>query len=82
MLSVSSYTEDYVDACRAKVAAQLTSYRKVSTARPSEIEAFERQFFNHMVLALDRSPQPQHGGQGREMAHPPERIWRALTQGP
>ena len=35
MLSVSSYTKDYVDACRAKVAAQLASYRKVLAAKPS-----------------------------------------------
>jgi hypothetical protein len=53
MLSVSSYTKDYVDACRAKVAAQLASYRKVLAAKPSGIDAFERRFFNHMILALD-----------------------------
>ena len=53
MLSVSSYTRDYVDACRAKVAAQLASYRKVLAAKPSGIDAFERRFFNHMILALD-----------------------------
>ncbi len=53
MLMVSSYTKDYVDACRAKVAAQLASYRKVLAAKPSEIQAFEHQFFNHMILALD-----------------------------
>ena len=54
MLMVSSYANDYVDACRAKMAAQLASYRKVLDAKPLEIQAFERQFFNHMVLALDR----------------------------
>jgi hypothetical protein len=41
------------DTCRANVAAQLASYRKVLAAKPLEIEAFERQFFNHMILALD-----------------------------
>jgi len=53
VLSVSSYAKDYVDACRAKVAAQLASYRNVLAAKPSEIDAFERQLFNHMILALD-----------------------------
>lgn len=54
MLMVSSYAKGYVDACRAKVAAQLASYRKVVAAKPSEIDAFERQLLNHMILALDR----------------------------
>lgn len=53
MLSVSRYTKDYVDACRAKVAAQLASYRKVLAAKPLGIDAFERQFFNQMILAPD-----------------------------
>ncbi|MCI0465439.1 MAG: hypothetical protein L0Y57_00270 [Beijerinckiaceae bacterium] len=53
MLCVSSYTKDYVDACRAKVGEQLASYRKVVAAKPSEIDAFEHQFFSHMILALD-----------------------------
>src|SRR5919106_5031343 len=54
MLIVGSYTKDYVDACRAKVAAQLAGYRNVQAAKPLEVDAFERQFFNHMILALDR----------------------------
>lgn len=53
MLGVSRYTKDYVGACRGKVAAQLASYRKVLAAKPSGTDAFERQFFNHMILALD-----------------------------
>jgi hypothetical protein len=54
MLMVSSYPKGYVEACRAQVAAQLASYRKVLGAMPLEIDEFERQFFNHMILALDR----------------------------
>jgi hypothetical protein len=54
MLMVSNYAKDYVDACRAKVAAQLASYRNVQAAKPLEVDAFERQFFNHMILAVDR----------------------------
>jgi class 3 adenylate cyclase len=53
MLMVGSYAKDYVDACRAQMAAQLASYRKVLAAKPADIDAFERQFFNHMILALD-----------------------------
>jgi hypothetical protein len=54
MLMISSYRRDCVDACRAKVEAQLASYRNVLAAKPPDIGAFERQFFNHMILALDR----------------------------
>ena len=64
MLMVSSYTKDYVDACRAKVAAQLASYRKMLAAKPSQIDAFERQFFDHMILALDHYF--VHRGRGME----------------
>ena len=53
MLGVSSYAKDYVGVCRTQVAAQLASYRKVLAAKPAGIDAFERQFFNHMILALD-----------------------------
>jgi hypothetical protein len=53
MLGVSSYGKDYVGACRTQVAAQLASYRKLLAAKPAGIDAFERQFFNHMILALD-----------------------------
>ncbi len=34
MLSVSGYAKDYLDASRAKVAAQLASYRKILAAQP------------------------------------------------
>jgi hypothetical protein len=53
MLMASSYARDHVGACRAKVAARLASYRHVLAAKPSEIQRFEGQFFNHMILALD-----------------------------
>jgi hypothetical protein len=53
MLMASSYAKDHVGARRAKVAAQLASYRHVLAAKPSEIQRLESQFFNHMILALD-----------------------------
>jgi hypothetical protein len=53
MLSVSFYPKDYVASCGANVAAQLASYGKILAAKPLGIAVFERQFFNHMMLALD-----------------------------
>jgi hypothetical protein len=38
---VSAATKDYVDCCRAKVTAQLASYRKVLAAKPAGTETFE-----------------------------------------
>jgi hypothetical protein len=35
MLMVASYSKDYVGACRAKVAAQLASYREIAAAKPA-----------------------------------------------
>jgi hypothetical protein len=64
MLMVGSYAKDYVHACRAQVAAQLASYRKVLAAKPADIDAFECQFFNHMILALDHYF--VHRGRGME----------------
>ena len=57
MLGVSNYTQDYVDACRAKVDAQLAAYRGLSGNGRPQIDAalgnFEPLFLNHMVIALD-----------------------------
>jgi hypothetical protein len=64
MLSVNSYTKEYIDDCRAKVDRQLSTYaRLIATTRKqagagnaaleSAIDSFEPNFFNHMILALD-----------------------------
>ncbi len=54
MLSISNYTQDYIDACRSKIDSQISSYRDLKKAAPaSALEAFDPQFFSHMVLALD-----------------------------
>src|SRR3979411_2320207 len=58
MLSRSSYSKQYVEACRAKIDAQLKAYSKLAlAARKSALEPavdeFEPRFFNHMVLALE-----------------------------
>jgi len=48
MLAVSTYSQDYVDACRARVRETLDAYGTVR-----DTAAFEPQFLAHMVLALD-----------------------------
>jgi hypothetical protein len=61
MLSMSSYTQNYVDECRKKVDLQLSTYKNMIAATKkqndsvldSAIESFETNFFNHMVLVLD-----------------------------
>ena len=59
MLGRSSYDQDYIDTCRAKVAAQLSAYEALATAArngaqlDAQIDAFEPLFFNNMVLVLD-----------------------------
>jgi len=55
MLGESNYSQEYVDDCRKKVAAQVAAYRKMAKAAgPSKaLEAFEPVFFNNMVLVLD-----------------------------
>jgi hypothetical protein len=64
MLSVSSYPQDYIDACRAGVARQVSAYETLAAAAgdvaqdgqlplSSAIDAFEPLFFNTMVLVLD-----------------------------
>jgi hypothetical protein len=64
MLGVSSYSQDYVDACRARVVSQVAAYdHLIAAARAGRtdgapavddtIEAFEPVFYNNMVLTLD-----------------------------
>lgn len=65
MLSRNSYTQEYIDQCRARVAAQVAAFKKlVAAARKrgtsdaslgAALESFEPVFFNSMVLALEGS---------------------------
>ena len=51
MLAVSSYKPDYIATCLKAVEAQLKVFRALPKGK--ERDAFEPQFFRHMVLALD-----------------------------
>ncbi len=59
MLSVNSYTKEYVDASRARIALQLAAYdalvaaARTGAAGEAAVAAFEPQFFANMVLVLD-----------------------------
>ena len=59
MLSVNSYPTTYVDACRARVDAQIAAYQGVLGASgggkkfDAAIAAFEPLFSNNMVMVLD-----------------------------
>jgi hypothetical protein len=51
MLGMKTYTQDYIDACRARVDTDLRAYRKQVGKAPSK--EFEVRFFNDQVLLLD-----------------------------
>ncbi len=63
MLCVNRYPKAYVDDCRARVDAQLSTYRALLKAAragvgneaglASATERFEPPFFGHLVIALD-----------------------------
>jgi hypothetical protein len=60
MLGMKNYTRTYIDACRARVDADVAACRKLVAAarkQPSPgktaLEAFEGRFFNNMALVLD-----------------------------
>src|SRR5436309_15204032 len=51
MLGMKTYSQDYIDACRARVDADLRTYRRQVGNAPSK--EFEARFFNDQVLLLD-----------------------------
>src|SRR5205814_9879740 len=51
MLGMKTYSQDYIDACRARVEADLRAYRSQTGKSPSR--EFEGRFFNDEVLLLD-----------------------------
>lgn len=55
MLGMRNYTQDYVDAHRKRVDADLVAYRAATAAGGEALADFEPVFFNNMVLALEAS---------------------------
>ncbi len=55
MLAVNKYPRDYVDAARARVEAQIASYRVLAADvnDAAVLADFELRFFSHMLLALE-----------------------------
>jgi len=51
MLGMKTYSRDYINACRARVDADLRAYRKQVGKAPSK--EFEVRYFNDLVLLLD-----------------------------
>ena len=51
MLGMKSYPQEYIDACRARVDADLRAYRQQVGKAPCQ--EFEGPFFNDQVLLLD-----------------------------
>ena len=54
MLSISSYTQEYIDGVRAELDRTVEAYEAVaaSASGPAR-EAFEPRLYNHLVMALD-----------------------------
>ena len=55
MLGRKSYDQDYIDQCRARIAAQVSAYDDVKAAVKDDaaLAAFEPLFFNGLVQVLD-----------------------------
>jgi hypothetical protein len=55
MLGRKHYDKQYIDACRARIAAQVAAYDDLKAAARdgAPVDAFEPLFFNNMVLVLD-----------------------------
>jgi hypothetical protein len=53
MLGRNSYSKEYVDACRTKIAAQVSAYKKLAKAAKAPAETFAPVFFNNLVIELE-----------------------------
>src|SRR4051794_17854866 len=55
MLAASKYPKKYIENCKDNVDAQVLSYKKLVTAAKGSksVDAFEDEFFKHMVLVID-----------------------------
>ena len=64
MLATDSYTQEYIDARRAAIAAQIAAYDGLARAAGDAIDGFAQPFFNNMVVVLNASF--THRTRGRE----------------
>ena len=56
MLSISSYTQEYIDGVRAQIDRTVETYEAVAASASGPARAaFEPQLYNHLLLALDFS---------------------------
>ena len=57
MLGMNAYPREYIDACRARMDAQLAAWKGIADRAngTSELEAFEPLFFANLVLVLEQS---------------------------
>jgi hypothetical protein len=69
MLARNSYPKAYIDECRASIDAQLAAYKALKLTSAS---AFERLFFNNLVVLLDRLF--VHRTRGREVSFSPVKV--------
>ena len=52
MLGVRNYPKEYIDACRKKIASDLSAYKKL-VSNLKGVDGFEASYFNNLVLVLD-----------------------------
>jgi hypothetical protein len=64
MLAMSSYPQDYIDACRARVDHHLAAWRRVEDGVDAD---FEHVFFTNMLISLDAAfAQRLRGREGKD----------------
>jgi hypothetical protein len=65
MLARNSYPQEYIDACRARIDAQLAAYDALR--QDAALERFGEPFFQNLVLVLDASfAHRQRGREGKD----------------
>ena len=70
MLSVTSYPQDFIDACRARIDDQLAGYDQLTKVPAS----FDTGFFQNLVLVLDHSFMHRARGQEGKDGNPMNEV--------
>ncbi len=76
MLGVSSYPQDFIDACRARIDDQLAGYDALAGGANAE---FDREFFRNLVLVLDHSFMHRLRGQEGKDGNPMNEVRLLVT---